>query len=200
MHVGPFNAEHDPALPEDRIIDAIVSEIAETGLAGLSIDRVASRAAVSKTTIYNRWRTKDELVVETFSRLSTGPIEFSLDDGLRAALRQMFDFGRQFVTDPRMETLLAELFAAAHSSDAVRQVVADFRSNWYVAATTMLGQARDSGELPSDTDVEFLAEVLAAFLTYRVVSPIFDEPFDDATVSRIEALVLETPPRLPSTD
>jgi AcrR family transcriptional regulator len=200
MQLGPTNDDREAMPPEDRIMDALVTEIAESGLAGLSIDRVASRAAVSKTTIYSRWRTKDDLVVAAFASLASGPIEFKLDRGLRHALRGMFEFGKRFVTDPRMEALLAELFAASHSNDAVRELVAEFRATWYRATTTMFARARELGELPVDTDVEFLSEVVAALMTYRAVSPIFDDPFDDVTLRRIESLVLATPPRLVPTD
>ena len=196
MQVEPTNDERDPAPPEDRILDALVSEIAETGLVGLSIDRVASRAAVSKTTIYSRWRTKDDLIGAAFASFASGPIEFSLSEGLRPALREVFEYGKRLVTDPRMETLLAELFAASHSNDAARKLVVDLRANWYRATSTMLAQARDIGELPADADVEFLTELVAALMTYRALSPGFAEPFDDATLERIESLVLDTPPRL----
>ncbi len=46
------------------IIDATLELLAEEGFQGLSIEAVAARAGVGKTTIYRRWASKEELVME----------------------------------------------------------------------------------------------------------------------------------------
>ncbi len=46
------------------IIDATLELLAEEGFQGLSIEAVAARAGVGKTTIYRRWPSKDELVMD----------------------------------------------------------------------------------------------------------------------------------------
>lgn len=46
------------------IIDATLELLAEEGFQGLSIEAVAARSGVGKTTIYRRWASKEELVVE----------------------------------------------------------------------------------------------------------------------------------------
>jgi AcrR family transcriptional regulator len=46
------------------IIDATLELLAEEGFQGLSIEAVAARAGVGKTTIYRRWSSKEELVME----------------------------------------------------------------------------------------------------------------------------------------
>src|SRR3954466_2689293 len=46
------------------IIDATIDLLAEeSGVAGVSIEAVAARAGVGKTTIYRRWPSKDALIV-----------------------------------------------------------------------------------------------------------------------------------------
>ena len=51
------------------IIDATLELLAEEGFQGLSIEAVAARAGVGKTTIYRRWSSKDELVMEAIRHL-----------------------------------------------------------------------------------------------------------------------------------
>ena len=46
------------------IIDATLELLAEEGFQGLSIEAVAAKAGVGKTTIYRRWASKEELVME----------------------------------------------------------------------------------------------------------------------------------------
>ena len=48
---------------ERAILDATVALYAERGMAGLSVEAVAARAGVAKTTIYRRWPSKEELVL-----------------------------------------------------------------------------------------------------------------------------------------
>jgi AcrR family transcriptional regulator len=45
-------------------IDATLGELAESGYTALSLERVARRAGVHKTTLYRRWGTREELVLE----------------------------------------------------------------------------------------------------------------------------------------
>ena len=45
-------------------IAATLSELAERGYSALTLERVAQRAGVHKTTLYRRWRTREELVLE----------------------------------------------------------------------------------------------------------------------------------------
>src|SRR5260370_10613411 len=51
------------------IIDATLELLAEEGFQGLSIEEVAARAGVGKTTIYRRWPSKDELVMEAIRQV-----------------------------------------------------------------------------------------------------------------------------------
>lgn len=182
--------------PAERIIDATVTEIANDGLARLSVDRVAARAAASKTTIYELWRTKDELVVSTFEAIADPPPKFYNGDGLREALRRMFEHVRNRNRDVRYRTMHAELFAAAQTNDAVRELVVDVDQKWRNALVDMLANGRDDGELPGDTDVEFLAEMIDALNTYRTVYPSDGDGHSEGVWRRLVALVFDAPPRL----
>src|SRR5918994_828150 len=71
---------------------AILRLLAEVGYGALTMDAVASEAGVGKATIYRRWRTKQDLVVDTISDLAqsegTSPDTGSLEGDLRAMMRQ----------------------------------------------------------------------------------------------------------------
>jgi AcrR family transcriptional regulator len=49
---------------DEAILDATVDLLAEQGYLGLSVEAVAARAGVAKTTIYRRWPTKDHLLMD----------------------------------------------------------------------------------------------------------------------------------------
>ena len=51
------------------IMDATVSLFAESGAAGLCIEKVAARAGVGKATIYRRWPGKEDLLLDAIAGL-----------------------------------------------------------------------------------------------------------------------------------
>src|SRR4051794_41663433 len=69
---------------------AILRLLAEVGYGALTMAAVASEAGVGKATIYRRWRTKQDLVVDTISDLNRAeaatPDTGSLEGDLRAML------------------------------------------------------------------------------------------------------------------
>src|ERR671910_1054184 len=72
---------------------AILRLLAEVGYGALTMDAVASEAGVGKSTIYRRWRTKQDLVVDTISELNraeaSAPDTGSLEGDLRQMLRSL---------------------------------------------------------------------------------------------------------------
>jgi AcrR family transcriptional regulator len=66
---GPEQGIRKPGRPRSAqahkaILDATLALLAEEGFQGLSIEAVADKAGVGKTTIYRRWASKDELVID----------------------------------------------------------------------------------------------------------------------------------------
>jgi len=65
---------------EDAIHDAVIAELAEVGYGAMTLEGVASRAQTSRSVIYRRWGSLQELVVETIDRRVPMP-EQSPDTG-----------------------------------------------------------------------------------------------------------------------
>src|SRR3954451_738674 len=59
---------------------AILRLLADVGYGSLTMDAVAAEAGVGKATIYRRWRTKQDLVVDTIAELNRDEAT-SLDTG-----------------------------------------------------------------------------------------------------------------------
>src|SRR6266700_3129165 len=54
---------------QQAILDATIKLLAEQGFDGMSIEEVAARAGVGKTTIYRWWDSKEALALEALQRL-----------------------------------------------------------------------------------------------------------------------------------
>src|SRR5688572_5296009 len=72
---------------------AILRLLGDVGYGALTMDAVASEAGVGKATIYRRWRTKEELVVDTVAELNAveaEPVDTgSVEGDLRALMHAM---------------------------------------------------------------------------------------------------------------
>src|SRR3982751_1451333 len=72
---------------------AILRLLADVGYGALTMDAVAAEAGVGKATIYRRWRTKQDLVVDTIADLNrdeaAAPDTGSLEEDLRTLLHRL---------------------------------------------------------------------------------------------------------------
>jgi AcrR family transcriptional regulator len=57
---------------EQAILQAAIDELAESGYAGLTVDRVAHRAGTNKNAIYRRWPSRAALGVAAYRQLAVG--------------------------------------------------------------------------------------------------------------------------------
>jgi AcrR family transcriptional regulator len=68
---------------EERIMDAALEEYGEHGWSGFTMDGVARRAGVGKSTVYLRWQDKDTLLIDAVSRRGSavGPVDTGTIEG-----------------------------------------------------------------------------------------------------------------------
>src|SRR5918999_1622437 len=89
---GRGGRPRDPSR-DDVIRAAILQLLGEVGYGALTMDAVAAEAGFGKATIYRRWRTKQDLVVDTISDLNRAeastPDTGSLEGDLRQMLRSL---------------------------------------------------------------------------------------------------------------
>lgn len=158
---------------DDRCDRAIVAATAELLAAGgydaLSIEAVAARAGVAKTTVYRRWRTKAQLVADAFviraeirlPRPDTG----SLAGDLRSHLANIRD---SFAT-PAGRAVLGLLTAG----DQVAEVRDQLRSRWVparrAAVAELVAAAVERGEVPPPADLDLAVDLAVAPLYYRLL-------------------------------
>src|SRR3954462_11550662 len=58
-----------------EILDAALDVLAETGYDGMTIDMVAARAKAGKATVYRRWSSKAELVIDAVACMKRGDLD-----------------------------------------------------------------------------------------------------------------------------
>ncbi|MFC3892064.1 TetR/AcrR family transcriptional regulator [Lentzea rhizosphaerae] len=68
------------------IHEAVLAEVADTGLGGLSMEGIARRAATAKTVLYRRWATPFELLIDALGEAHPVEVPTPAADDLRADL------------------------------------------------------------------------------------------------------------------
>jgi AcrR family transcriptional regulator len=172
------------------VFDATLSVLAELGYPALSIERIAERSGVNKTTIYRRWQTKDALLAAALDATAADvfpiPATESIADDLRAFGRGLVDF----LTDdsPSIAGVQRALFSDAAREPPIAELKRDFFARRHEAAAGMVDAAIERGELPGDVDSRELVGLVAAQLYYRKLTT--GETIDYAVADRAAATAL----------
>ena len=162
---------------------AILRLLAEVGYGALTMDAVASEAGVGKATIYRRWRTKQDLVVDTISDLAqaegTSPDSGSLEGDLQAMMRQYVGV----LTGPTGAAIKSLLSTMPHHPALAEA----FRSGpvevWRNGFEEVWARAERRGEVPAGLEHTVIGETVGAVLVQRWL--ITGWPLDEAVADQV---------------
>jgi AcrR family transcriptional regulator len=143
------------------ILDATRRLLEERGFVGLTMEEVALRAGVGKTTIYRRWPTKGTLAFEAFMLefLAQQPLPDTgnLRDDLLASLRSWIRAVKGTVTGRTLVGLIAEVQRDPELAEVWREkFVAPVRAQHRL----MIAKAIDRHEIDATTDVDVTLDLV----------------------------------------
>lgn len=152
------------------ILEATLDVLAETGYEGMTIDTVAVRAGAARATVYRRWPTKTELVLDAVKRLapSTVDLERLPDTGsLRSDCIALMQPDTSEESERRVR-VISGLQSIAGRDERIADVLTDGGMQpWIEANRILIQRAVDRGEY-GQVDVIALAQVLPLMCTCRV--------------------------------
>jgi AcrR family transcriptional regulator len=160
------------------IVDATLELLAERGFQAATIESIAERAGVGRNTIYRRWASKEELIVDALQELVV-ELDFQEGDDVYSLL---LDWIRDFVRvfgDPLygriLPVVLGELqrnpdFARVYSEQIVQPR--------YEALLEFLRAGVERGELHPEANPEQIVDLLAAPPFVRAL-PVGLPPFSE---------------------
>jgi AcrR family transcriptional regulator len=88
---------------------AVLTEVRETGIGGLTVEGVARRAAVAKTSIYRHWRTAEDLLLDALSEAYPLEVPSPGAGNLRADLLRSLDQLNAWLAGPTAPVVAAIL-------------------------------------------------------------------------------------------
>lgn len=160
----PRDASRDDAL---RL--AALEVMAEVGYRALTMDAVAARAKAGKATIYRRWESKLDLVIDTCVHLTsrdipqpdTGSVAEDLREFLRAYARIL-----QGPVGKAAQALVGEL---AHEPELAEAFRKSFLARQREMLVAVVQRGIDRGELRPDIPIDLIVPIGGAALIYRLM-------------------------------
>jgi AcrR family transcriptional regulator len=155
---------------EAAILEATRELLSESGVRHLTVEKVAARSGVAKTTIYRRWRSKEELALAVLIDFVQAMVAVPRGDGVRnelvALLRGAVNSLGTTVMGRVMQGLVSELATNEDLSLAFRERVVALRVG---EVRKIVQRGVERGELRPDTDVDLLHELLFGPVYYRLL-------------------------------
>ncbi len=159
---------------------ATVQALIEHGLDGLSIEDVAARAEVNKTTIYRRWGTRQALVADALTATSGRQITVPDTGDVRADLVAFARRVRDAIVAPTSRALMAALAAGSHHEE-LAGIGQHYWAGRLAAARPLVERAVERGALPSGLDPDTVIVRIVGPIWFGVFGPGID--VDDGFVA-----------------
>lgn len=169
------------------VLAASLAELADRGYSGLTLDGVAARAAVHKTTVYRRWRSKEVLVLDAMLEQASQTVAVPDTGSLRGDL---LDLARRSVviqTSPAGEAVVRAVAGEAPGNPRMAAASRRFWAERLELDRTILQRARDRGEIGADAQRQPVVEALLGPLYFRLL--VTGEPLDDEFIEGVVHLV-----------
>ncbi|KQR96110.1 TetR family transcriptional regulator [Williamsia sp. Leaf354] len=169
-----------PGDQEDAILSAAAAEFTETGVRRASVDEIAKRAGVSRSTLYRRFPNKESLLLAVATRLyqdGMHALELSIT-GLspKEAIAEAFSVGAQLIQkDPLMHRLVIEdADMKGITSSSVTSMFIDAVTDRTVRALRSVGATRPDPDLRDA--VEIVVRLVISQLEVPASDPMKQEP------------------------
>lgn len=160
---------------EQAILEAAWAELSEVGYTSFAVEGVAARARTGKASIYRRWPTKQELVMDAMlERMPTAEqcgLVPLLDDSVTTAeaLHGVACSIAAVITSPAGDVMRA-IKCEALGDPKLAQLIDDrFQAPRRAAMLALLQRGVARGEVRPGAVTALVADVLPAVLTHRVI-------------------------------
>lgn len=146
---------------DTKILRCALDQLAEDGFAGMSIDRVARAAGVSKATIYRRFADKNDLVTAAIATYAIEDAE-DLHGDTRERLIAMMQSARERMIDGPGMTIMRQILAESQRNPELVRLHRERTIRPKMAVMVeVLQEGVERGEVSPDADLQLIAELLS---------------------------------------
>jgi AcrR family transcriptional regulator len=160
-----------------KALAAATELIIERGVSNLTIEEVASRSGVAKTTIYRHWPERGSLVLDTV-RLCFGAVPTPDTGSLRGDLDAYFEGMVMADLSGPIGHLMPSLIEAARRDSEIELLVDKVSQERQRPILDIVERAQARGELPEDLDLRVVIGTIVGPIVFRKL--VWRQPLDAA--------------------
>ena len=163
------------------VLAATYELLTKAGFGGVSVDEVSRRSGVAKTTIYRHWSSRESLLLDACSQLSTRPPV--PDTGKLRTDLETLAAGAAIRLQQPWATVLPSIVDAAERDKELAKLQSGIHAQMRGAFVAVVERAQERGELSRTHDArEFVASIIGPILYRRFFSR---ETLDEGYAKRV---------------
>jgi AcrR family transcriptional regulator len=189
---------NEPAYPKRRtggrsariraaVMNAVMDMLRERGIEGLNVAEIAHSVGIPESTIYRRWRSREELVVETVLSQMNETIPLPDTGSLRSDIQAFLQESAAFLQSPDGALLTRSMFATMNRADSLA------RQAYWMARFSHTGmivqRAIQRGEVAPEIDPNVLMTALTGALYVRLL--VLEAPIDESFLNQLARIMLD---------
>lgn len=172
----------------ESVFAAAVAELTERDFADISIESIAARAGVHKTTVYRRWGSKAELIRQALTGAASTHIPVPDTGSVDTDLRMLAHAVQAVLSSAQGAAITTGLIIGGLSSPEIAELMRQFWATRLEAISVIVERAVQRGDLPAGTDPAALMHATSAPLYYRLL--VTREPVTEQDADRGAAAAL----------
>jgi AcrR family transcriptional regulator len=171
----------------ESVLTSALEELARVGYSALSMEAVARKAGVNKTTVYRRWPTKTSLMVAAITGalvFEASPEQATLRDDLLTLAHRLNAWVKTPVGTAILRTVAVELHRPeVHAMSRAAKL--NVKADWTAAVQRAIAR----GEVPARTDADLIFELMTGAINepFVRVTHAVDERFITGMVELVLA-------------
>lgn len=172
------------------LLDSTLELASEVGYRGMTIEAIARKSGVGKHTIYRRWSTISELLLDALNHVWVSGLDYRVGGDVRDDLREQFLRSSSALSQPPIGPIYRAVIADAQSEERLRaNLHARFLTTVEQRTFDRIRLAQDQGQLRADVDLRYAAEMLAGTLYYRyLLTPL---PVDEDAIDGLIGMFMD---------
>jgi TetR/AcrR family transcriptional regulator, regulator of autoinduction and epiphytic fitness len=168
----------DPRIERSReaVLRAALDELGETGFGAFTIESIAVRCGVARSTIYRHWPNKQALIAAAFETFHQRQAPDIVSGSPRERLESIIRHVAGIVGDSIFSACIPALIDGAERDGGLREFHHRFQAEARAPLIALIADGVGSGDFPAYVDPEMAALALLGILFYRrlMTSETFD--------------------------
>jgi AcrR family transcriptional regulator len=149
-----------------RVYAAALDVLRQQGIGATTFDAIAQKAGVARSTLYRNWSTREELLQEAIEEQAPSPVTASGEPAI-ARLESALEEIAAALSASSWGSIMPAALAAVDASPALADGYERFMNGLRGAFSTIIGDGKKAGELPSELEEDDFIDALMGPLFFR---------------------------------